>query len=108
MVDVPAFCRLSDQGLALFVRLTPRSARDAIEGPAETAEGRCHLKVRVRAVPENGRANTALEKLLAREIGVPRNSVSVTGGATTRLKTVEIQGMPEELLARIGAVVTRQ
>ncbi len=108
MVKVLAFCRLSDQGLTLLVRLTPRSARDAIEGPGETADGRCHLKARVRAVPENGKANAALEKLLAKECEVPPTSVSVTGGATARLKTVEIQGMPEELLARIGAVVTRR
>ncbi|WP_025030914.1 DUF167 family protein [Nitratireductor aquibiodomus] len=105
---MPAFCRLADNGLALFVRLTPRSARDAIEGMAESADGRCHLKARVRAVPENGKANTALEKLLAKQIGVPSSAISVAGGATSRLKTVELKGNREELLIRLRAIAAEQ
>lgn len=108
MTNLPAFCRLAENGLALFVRLTPRSARDAIEGTAETADGRCHLKARVRAVPENGKANAALEKLLAKQIGVPSGAVSVAGGATSRLKTVEIRGEHEALLIRLRAIAAGQ
>ncbi|MGD9502903.1 MAG: DUF167 family protein, partial [Methyloceanibacter sp.] len=48
----------------LKVRLTPKSSRDAIEGLAEFG-GETVLKARVRAVPEAGRANAALEKLIA-------------------------------------------
>ncbi|QZZ36975.1 DUF167 family protein [Nitratireductor kimnyeongensis] len=99
---------MSDEGLALFVRLTPKSARDAIEGAVKTADGRSHLKARVRAVPENGKANAALEKLLAKEFGVPPTSVSVTGGATARLKTVEIRGVPKELLTHLGTIFAHQ
>ncbi|TIV96749.1 MAG: DUF167 domain-containing protein, partial [Mesorhizobium sp.] len=46
--------RLRDDGIDLYVRLTPKAALDRIEGVETTADGRSHLKARVRAVPENG------------------------------------------------------
>ncbi|PWK76256.1 DUF167 family protein [Aminobacter sp. AP02] len=86
------FFRKRDDGVELFVRLTPRSSKDAIEGVEQTADGRAHLSARVRAVPEKGEANGALEKLLAAALDVPKKSVSVVAGATSRLKTVRIAG----------------
>jgi uncharacterized protein YggU (UPF0235/DUF167 family) len=79
-------------GLELSVRLTPKSSADRIEGVGEDAGGRRFLKARVRAVPEKGAANKALERLVAEWLGVPASSVSVTGGATSRLKTVRVAG----------------
>ena len=84
-------------GIELFVRLTPRSSGDALDGLATASDGRSHVKARVRAVPENGAANAALEKLLARSLGVPASSVTVVSGATSRLKTVRITGDPAAL-----------
>ena len=71
-----------------------------MEGVETGADGRSHLKARVRAVPEKGAANTALEKLLARALDVPASSVTVVAGGTTRLKTVRITGDPV-VLARV-------
>jgi hypothetical protein len=47
-------------GVVIDVRLTPRGGRDAIEGTERRADGRAVLKVRVRAVPAAGEANSAL------------------------------------------------
>ena len=89
--------RQRSDGIDLFVRLTPKSAIDALEGLGTTADGGTHLKARVRAVPEKGAANAALEKLLARALGVPASSVSVVAGATSRLKTIRVTGDPATL-----------
>ncbi len=51
-------------GLMLPVRLTPKSSRDEIVG-IEAFGGETVLKARVRALPEDGRANEALTKLIA-------------------------------------------
>lgn len=91
------FFRERDDGIGLYVRLTPRSSKDAIEGVEQTADGRCHLAARVRAVPEKGEANAALEKLLAAEFGIPRKSVAVVAGGTSRLKTIRITGNSGDL-----------
>jgi uncharacterized protein YggU (UPF0235/DUF167 family) len=89
-------------GIDLFVRLTPKSSRDAIDGFGEAADGSRHLIARVRAVPEKGAANLALERLLAGRLGVPKGSVAVVAGETSRLKTVRIEGSPEVLGRKIA------
>ncbi|HEY6863778.1 MAG TPA: DUF167 domain-containing protein [Burkholderiales bacterium] len=49
-----------------------------------------HLKVRIAASPVEGRANAALEQLIAGALGVPRRCVRVVKGATSRRKTVHV------------------
>lgn len=86
------------------MRLTPRASRDAVEGIEAASDGSVHLKARVRAVPEKGKANAALEALLASALGVPASAIAVTGGATARLKTVHISAAPDMLAGRLEAL----
>lgn len=77
----------------IAVRLTPRAKADGIDGWAEDEAGRPFLKVRVRAQPIEGRANAALEALLAQALGVAKSSVSVAKGGGSRLKQVRVEGL---------------
>lgn len=88
--------------LIFQVRLTPKGGRDAIEGWARASDGKPHLKARVRAAPEEGRANGALIALLAKELGVARSSLAIVGGEKARLKTVSATGDTPALAARLG------
>jgi uncharacterized protein (TIGR00251 family) len=83
-------------GLQLRLRVTPKASRDAVEGLETTAEGPA-VKVRVRAVPSDGEANAAVEKLVAKWLGVPKSSVTLVAGGKSRVKSVEIAGRPDEL-----------
>lgn len=74
------------------MRAQPNASKDAVEGLGEEAFGRHYLKVRVRAVPEKGKANAAIEALLAKALGLPKSAVSVEKGETRRIKTVRISG----------------
>lgn len=96
--------RLRPDGVDLFVRLTPRSASDALDGVEAAADGRRHIKARVRAVPEKGAANGALEKLVAKALAVPLSSVTVVAGSTARLKTLRVTGDPAELALRLSGL----
>ncbi|UCI08517.1 DUF167 family protein [Mesorhizobium sp. B1-1-8] len=96
--------RLLDDGIDLYVRLTPKAALDRIEGVETTAAGRSHLKARVRAVPENGAANVALERMVAKALGVPGSAVAVIAGGTARLKTLRILGDAATLVNRLQAL----
>ena len=81
------------------VRLTPRSVRDKIVGWQEG-----YLKVRVSAPPVEGKANAALEKLLAGALGVPKLSIGIVSGTRSREKTVVIDGLSQdEALRRLGS-----
>ena len=96
--------RLRNDGVDLFVRLTPKAAMDRLEGMETAADGRSHFKARVRAVPENGAANAALERLVAKALGVPASAVSVVAGGTARLKTLRIIGEPAVLAKSVDAL----
>jgi len=104
LIDRQSCLREVTDGVIVFVRLTPKSAKDAVEGVALAADRRAHLKVRVRAVPEDGKANAALEKLLARELGVATREVAIVAGATSRLKQVKILGDPHALASKLEAL----
>lgn len=58
----------------------------------------------MRAAPEDGKANAALEVLIAKAFGVAKSKVTVSRGQTARMKTLDIEGATE---AEIAAFVTR-
>jgi uncharacterized protein len=93
--------RILAHAVSFQVRLTPKGGRDALEGWAPGADGTQHLKARVRAVPEDGKANAALLALLADRLAVPKSSLRLAAGATGRLKRVEIAGDVQLLAARL-------
>ena len=85
------------------MRLTPRGGRDRIDGWTTDEAGRAVLKARVSVPPVDGEANAALERLLAKALGLPRTAVRLTAGASARLKQLEIQGITQaEADARLG------
>lgn len=92
---------VSNDGVTLTVRLTPKGGRDGIDGFETLADGRTMLKARVRAAPSEGEANDALIRMLAKAVGVPPRAVSITGGATSRIKRIVIVGKPAEIVARL-------
>jgi uncharacterized protein len=91
-------------GVLVPVRLTPKSGRDEVVG-VEDFGGEAVLKARVRAVPENGRANQSLEKLIAKWLGLPPSAVKVAQGGKSRLKQVAIDGAPDALTEAIESSV---
>jgi uncharacterized protein (TIGR00251 family) len=99
--------RIVDGGIDLFVRLTPKSSREAVGGLFEAGE-KAYLQARVRSAPEDGRANQALVELLARELGVPRSTLSLVSGHAARLKTIRIEGTGHALERAVAALVGRK
>lgn len=79
-------------GLLVEVRLTPRAAMDRIDGVETLADGAPVLKARVRAVPEKGKANEAVLKLLAKTAGLPASRARLLTGDTARRKTILLEG----------------
>jgi uncharacterized protein YggU (UPF0235/DUF167 family) len=93
--------RITRNGVAVRFRLTPRSSREAVEGIEQTADGPA-FKARVRAVPEDGAANTALEKLVAGWLGVAKGSVKLSTGGKSRVKVLDVAGDPVQLAAALA------
>ncbi|CAA7619233.1 DUF167 family protein [Magnetospirillum sp. UT-4] len=94
-------------GVRVRVRLTPKAARDRIDGLAADADGAVALKVSVTAVPEDGKANAALIKLLAKEWKVAKSALTLVQGATDRRKVIHVAGDPDELGGRLATWMER-
>ena len=60
------------------------------------------LRARVSAPPEDGAANEALLRLLAKAFGLPRRALMLEAGATQRVKRIRIDGDPAGLAARLA------
>ncbi|HEV2099129.1 MAG TPA: DUF167 domain-containing protein [Stellaceae bacterium] len=97
---------LARDGLRVAVRLTPRAKADRLVAVAAAADGKRMIKASVIAPPEDGRANEALLRLLARAWKLPRHDLAIVAGAASRHKTVRVAGDPLQLLSRLSALLS--
>jgi uncharacterized protein YggU (UPF0235/DUF167 family) len=95
---------VTDGGLLLTVRVTPKGGRDAIEGIAQRADGACVLKLRVRAAASEGEANAAVLRLVAAALGVPARDVSLLAGGRGRVKRLRVAGAGATLAAALERI----
>lgn len=75
---------LAQPGAVIAVRVTPRASRNAV-----TLEGEA-ICVMVTTVPESGKANAAVIKLLAKALGIAKTRLVLLRGASGRDKLFRI------------------
>ncbi|MCJ7831895.1 MAG: DUF167 domain-containing protein [Actinobacteria bacterium] len=78
------------------VRVTPRSGRP---GLGSSSAG---VVIRVRAIPEGGKATEEARRTLAKALGVPPSAVVLHSGARSRTKVFSVDGLSDEgIVARL-------
>lgn len=80
--------------MLISIRVIPRSARNMLEWEQDM------LKARLTAPPVDGAANAALIALLAERLAIPKRSITIVRGSTSRKKMVEIEGLTLEDVKR--------
>lgn len=84
-------------GSAFPVHVVPRSRKNEISGRYGQA-----VKIRLTAPPVEGKANEALIEFLAKRLDVPKRTIEILSGASSRNKVVCVLGLtPPELEARL-------
>lgn len=96
-----SFLKADARGVRLTIRVIPRAAKSAVAGIRDNA-----LLVRLNAPPVDGAANEALVALLAERCGVPGRAIAIAHGAKGRLKTVTIEGVTADAVAKRLGVET--
>jgi hypothetical protein len=81
----------TNDGVRLFVRVTPKSANDSVDGLRARGD-ETRLAVKVRAQPHDGDANAAVLALLAKSFGCKPSALAIAAGHKDRDKTVLITG----------------
>jgi uncharacterized protein len=82
-------------GVTFAVKVQPRAKKNAITGEIGDA-----LKVALTAPPVEGRANEACIEFFANLLDVPRSSVTIASGETSRNKVVRVAGVLAEYVRR--------
>ena len=75
-------------GIEVAVRVTPKAARQRVEVVGYL------IRVYVTVVPEDGKANAAVQALLAKALGIAKSRLSLVCGATSRDKVFRISDWP--------------
>ena len=78
----------SGGGVSFTVKVHPRAKKNAITGELGDA-----LKVSLTTPPIDGRANDACIEFLAKLLKVPRSSVTIASGQTSRNKVIRVAGV---------------
>ena len=76
------------RGVRITVTAKPRARRSAVHGFRNDA-----LVLALAATPTDGQANDELVAFLARILGVPRSSVAIARGTSSRHKLVDVAGI---------------
>ncbi|NDV63322.1 YggU family protein [Puniceicoccales bacterium CK1056] len=71
----------------ISVRVIPNAGRDQVVGLHDGV-----LKIKLQAVPEDGKANKALCELLAKHFGCLKRKVTIVAGEKSRNKVIEVPG----------------
>jgi uncharacterized protein (TIGR00251 family) len=90
--------RESDDGATFAVKIHTRARENAITGELGDA-----LKLSLTSPPVDGRANEACVEFFAKLLKLPRSSVTIASGQTSRQKVIRVSGLSaEEVRKRIG------
>lgn len=85
-------------GVTFAIKVRPRAKKNAITGELRDA-----LKVSLTAPPIEGRANEACIEFFAKLLRVPRSSVTIASGLSSRNKVIRVVGVSAlELRKRLG------
>ena len=90
--------RETPAGVSFSVKVQPRARRNGITGIVGGA-----LKLALNAPPVEGKANQAVIEFFADIFKIPRSSVTIASGETSRLKTIRISGLSREAVGQILA-----
>ena len=89
------------KGACLHVKLTPKSSRNALTSLRSGPDNQQHIALRVTAVPEKGKANATMLKLLAKLTGHLLRSLVIQSGHTSRDKVVLVRGETEVIMTSL-------
>lgn len=78
----------SASGAAFAVRVQPRARKNAITGEFGDA-----LKLSLTAPPVGGRANEACIEFFANLLKLPRSSITIASGQSSRNKVIRVVGL---------------
>ena len=93
---------ITKDGVLLSVKVITNAGTSAIKDVVKDADGREFLRLTVVSVPEKGKANKEVIKLLSKELEVPKSVLSVETGETSHYKKILIQKNDDDSVNKLN------
>jgi uncharacterized protein len=95
--------RETGDGVTFAIRVHPRAKKNSITGEVGDA-----LKISLTSPPVDGRANEDCVRFLANLLKVPRSSITIASGQTSRNKLIRVSGITaQRVRERLGATAAQ-
>ncbi len=94
--------KIQNNSASILLKVKAASKIDSIDKFVDI-EGENYLKIFTKAIPENGKANKAILKLLSKSWKIPAKNLEITSGLTSNNKILSIKNISEEALKDIFA-----
>ncbi len=88
-----------EDGLIIKLKISPNASKNEI---IKTEEG---VKVKITAQPVDGKANKALIEFLSKHFKIPKSSIEILRGETSKEKTLLIKTQDDDKISIIKSVL---
>ncbi len=86
----------TDAGILISFKISPNASKNEI---IKTEDG---IKIKITAQPVDGKANKALVEFLSKQFKIPKTSIEIVKGHTSKEKTILLKTDKPEILANIA------
>ncbi len=102
-----AFVRNHLDGVEIHIRATPNAKVEKIDGVENRDDGNQYLKIKIRAIPEDGAANDAIIKIIAKTLKIPKSDIELKAGQKGRTKCLLVKNKNLDIEAIIKALLPK-
>lgn len=102
-----AFVKKHLDGVEIHIRATPNAKVEKIDGIESRDDGNQYLKVKIRAIPEDGAANDAIIKIIAKTLKIPKSDIELKAGQKGRTKCLLVKNENLDIEAIIKALLPK-
>lgn len=92
-----SWLRSAPQGSFLYLHIHPGSSRSEIVGLHAD-----RLKIKIKAPPEDGKANKCLIEFLSEVLKISKNKIQLVQGESSRQKTLLVELSPDEIILLVS------
>ena len=86
-------------GLKIKIKISPNSSKN------EIIKNKDEVKIKITAQPIDGKANKALIEFLSKEFKIPKTSIEILKGNSSKEKTILFNITDEQKLKRIKEIL---
>lgn len=94
-------------GVEIHIRATPNAKVEKIDGVESRDDGNQYLKVKIRAIPEDGAANESIIKIIAKALKIPKSDIELKTGQKRRTKCLLVKNKNLDIEAIIKALLPK-